>query len=314
MPLAVAALTSSSWWPSSRASPGPSKASGGVRQRLAAGQSAGLGVEADLLRAEAGSVGAAECRAEAAIYDRLARLAEQAGYPGRANDFSSMSAAVPSSASCSDGCGPASSSGGSVRPPPWAPLPLLFLAWKRQQRMQQFEAQFPDGLDAMARAIRAGNALEHRRPARRPRRCRIPSAASSAGYSRKSQLGMDPGDALSRLAERTADGRRPVLLHRRRHPARLGREPRRDPGPAERSDPRAVQAPEPCSRPLGPASLVRHLRGAQPAGLRRHPRAADPGYFAPLMESPLAPLLLGAGSSWRPSASLMVWRIAQIKV
>jgi tight adherence protein B len=81
-------------------------------------------------------------------------------------------------------------------------LPLAFLVWKRQKRMQQFEAQFPDGLDAMARAIRAGNALStavqlvaEEMP--------DPIGGEFRRVFEETQLGMDPGEALSRLAERT---------------------------------------------------------------------------------------------------------------
>ena len=40
----------------------------------------------------------------------------------------------------------------------------------------------------------------------------------------------------------------------------------------------------------------------------------NPGYFAPMMESPLAPLLLGAGFVMETIGFFMVWRIAKIKV
>ena len=40
----------------------------------------------------------------------------------------------------------------------------------------------------------------------------------------------------------------------------------------------------------------------------------SPGYFAPMMESPLAPVLLGAGFVMEAIGFFMVWRIAKIKV
>lgn len=40
-----------------------------------------------------------------------------------------------------------------------APLPLLYVQRKRQQRLQRFEEQLPDALDMMARALRAGHAF-----------------------------------------------------------------------------------------------------------------------------------------------------------
>jgi len=40
-----------------------------------------------------------------------------------------------------------------------APLPYLYLRWARARRMLQFEEQFPEAIDLVARALRAGHAL-----------------------------------------------------------------------------------------------------------------------------------------------------------
>ena len=40
----------------------------------------------------------------------------------------------------------------------------------------------------------------------------------------------------------------------------------------------------------------------------------SPGYFKPMLESPLAPVLLGAGFGMEAIGFFMVWRIAKIKV
>jgi len=40
-----------------------------------------------------------------------------------------------------------------------APLPTLFLMWKRSMRMDKFEELFPEAIDLMTRAIRAGHGL-----------------------------------------------------------------------------------------------------------------------------------------------------------
>jgi len=40
-----------------------------------------------------------------------------------------------------------------------APLPYLYLRWARSRRMLQFEEQFPEAIDLVARALRAGHAL-----------------------------------------------------------------------------------------------------------------------------------------------------------
>jgi tight adherence protein B len=282
-----------------------------LRQRLATGTSAGLGGEADLLRPEAaGSGGAAR---QTAILNRLARLAEQAGYPGLSNDFLLYIG----------GCALLGFLLGWLRTGQliWGlgaavvvgSAPIVFLAWKRHKRLQQFEAQFPDGLDAMARAIRAGNALS--------------SAVQLVGEEmpnpiggefrrvfEETQLGMDPGEALGRLAERTptddvrffctavaiqrsSGGNLAEILDRLSEVIR------------ERfkilSHARALSAQHRWS-----AICV----GLSPLAFAVILELLNPGYFAPMMESPLAPLLLGAGFVMEAIGFFMVWRIAKIKV
>jgi len=38
-------------------------------------------------------------------------------------------------------------------------LPFLFVAYRRRQRLRQFEKNFPEGIDLLSRAIRAGHAV-----------------------------------------------------------------------------------------------------------------------------------------------------------
>jgi tight adherence protein B len=40
-----------------------------------------------------------------------------------------------------------------------ATTPVLFIAWKRRQRLRQFEERFPEALDLLGRAVRAGHAF-----------------------------------------------------------------------------------------------------------------------------------------------------------
>jgi tight adherence protein B len=280
-----------------------------LRQRLAMGRSAGLGAEADLLRTDAPGGGPKKT----AIYERLARLAEQAGHPGMSNDFLLYIG----------GCALLGFLLGWLRTDQliWGlgaavvvgSFPLLFLVRKRQKRMQQFEVQFPDGLDAMARAIRAGNALGtavqivgDEMP--------NPMGGEFKRVFEETRLGMDPGEALSRLAERTptedvrffctavtiqrsSGGNLAEILDRLSEVIR------------ERfkilSHARALSAQHRWS-----AICV----GLSPVAFAVMFELMSPGYFTPLMESPLAPVLLGAGFVMEAIGFFMVWRIAQIKV
>lgn len=283
-----------------------------LRQRLAGGPAGGFGGESDLLRAEAGRAGGGTFR-EAALYDRLARLAAQAGYRGMSNDFLLYIGA----------CALVGFLGGWLRTgllfwglaaaAALGSAPILFLLWKRQKRMQRFEGQFPDALDAMSRAIRAGNALSsaiqlvgQEMPE--------PVGAEFSQVFEETQLGMDPGDALSRLAERmpTDDVRffcTAVIIQRGSGGNLAEILDRLSEVIRERfkilSHARALSAQHRWS-----AICV----GLSPLAFCILFELMSPGYFAPMMESPLAPLLLGAGLTMEAIGFFMVWRIAKIKI
>ena len=283
-----------------------------LRARLANGATVGAGVDPDLLRAQARSRAAASSR-QAALYDRLARLAAQAGYPGLSNDFLlyvSIGAVLGlllgwlRTGSFLWGVGAAAVVGA---------VPILFLLWKRQKRMQRFEAQFPDALDAMSRAIRAGNALSsaiqlvgQEMP--------NPLGAEFSQVFEETQLGLDPGEALSRLAERTpTDDVRffctAVLIQRGSGGNLAEILDRLSEGIRERfkilSHARALSAQHRWS-----AICV----GLSPVAFAIMFELMSPGYFTPMLESPLAPVLLGAGLTMETIGFFMVWRIAKIKV
>lgn len=179
--------------------------------------------------------------------------------------------------------------------------------------MQQFEAQFPDALDAMSRAIRAGNALSsaiqlvgQEMP--------NPLGAEFTQVFEETKLGMDPGDALSRLAERTpTDDVRffctAVLIQRGSGGNLAEILDRLSEVIRERfkilSHARALSAQHRWS-----AICV----GLSPVAFAIMFELMSPGYFTPMLESPLAPVLLGAGLTMEAIGFFMVWRIAKIKV
>ena len=282
-----------------------------LRERLAGGMAAGAGVDPDLLRAQTRL--AASSSRQAALYDRLARLAAQAGYPGLSNDFLlyvSIGAILGlllgwlRTGLFVWGLGAAAAVGAA---------PILFLLWKRQKRMQRFEAQFPDALDAMSRAIRAGNALSsaiqlvgQEMP--------NPLGAEFTQVFEETKLGLDPGEALSRLAERTpTDDVRffctAVLIQRGSGGNLAEILDRLSEVIRERfkilSHARALSAQHRWS-----AICV----GLSPVAFAIMFELMSPGYFTPMLESPLAPVLLGAGLTMEAIGFFMVWRIAKIKV
>ena len=283
-----------------------------LRHRLAGGPATGFAGDAELLRVEVGRAGGGT-RREAALYDRLASLTAQAGYRGRSNDFLLYIA----------GCTFVGFLGGWLRTGLFiwglgvaaalGAAPILFLLWKRQKRMQRFESQFPDALDAMSRAIRAGNALSsaiqlvgQEMPE--------PVGAEFSQVFEETQLGMDPGDALSRLAERmpTDDVRffcTAVIIQRSSGGNLAEILDRLSEVIRERfkilSHARALSAQHRWS-----AICV----GLSPLAFCVLFELMSPGYFAPMMESPLAPILIGSGLAMEAIGFFMVWRIAKIKV
>ena len=192
-------------------------------------------------------------------------------------------------------------------------IPIVFLVYKRNQRFQKFQQQFPDALDMMTRAIRAGNALSlavrlvgEEMP--------NPTGTEFKRVAEETQLGMDPGEALMRLQgrvatedvaffcaavqiQRSAGGNLAEILDRLSEVIR------------ERfkllSHARVLSAQH---------RMTAVCVGLSPLAFALLFEVMRPGYFEPLLNSPLAPLLLGAGFALEAIGFFVIWRIATIKV
>lgn len=192
-------------------------------------------------------------------------------------------------------------------------LPVLYLVYKRHQRLQRFEKRFPDALDMMTRSIRAGYALSgaiqvvgEEMP--------DPVGQEFRRVFEESRLGMDPGEALSRLRHRvpTEDTRFfcTAIAIQRSAGGNL----------AEILD-RLSEVIRERFKILSHARVlsVQHRGSAVCVGLSPVAFAImfelmNPGYFEPLLNSPLAPYLIMAGLILEAIGFFMIWRIAQIKV
>jgi tight adherence protein B len=192
-------------------------------------------------------------------------------------------------------------------------LPIVYLLNLRRRRLNAFQTQFPDALDAVARAIRAGNALSGA--------IRVvaedmpdPVGAEFRRVDEETRLGMDPGEALVRLQKRVpvedmaffctaitiqrgVGGNLAEVLDRLAEVIR------------ERfkilSYARVLSAQNKWS-----AVFV----GLSPALFAVIFELMHPGYFDALRTSPIGPLLVGAGLILEAIGFFAVWRIAQIKV
>jgi tight adherence protein B len=192
-------------------------------------------------------------------------------------------------------------------------LPIVYLLNLRRRRLNTFQTQFPDALDAVSRAIRAGNALSGA--------IRVvaedmpdPVGAEFRRVDEETRLGMDPGEALVRLEKRVpvedmaffctaitiqrgVGGNLAEVLDRLAEVIR------------ERfkilSYARVLSAQNKWS-----AVFV----GLSPALFAVIFEFLHPGYFDALKANPIGPWLVGAGLILEAIGFFAVWRIAQIKV
>ena len=199
---------------------------------------------------------------------RLARLIEQSGVRTTPSAIVMFTAwrRRRSAAGC---CGVVRAA--AALPPALAAVgafaPFGWLMHRRSARLKKFEEQFPEALDLLSRAIRAGHAFQ--------------TALGMAADEMPAPVGpgvqedVRPAElrpAAARRAQRAGRAhqhpRRALLRHRRPDPARDRRQPVRDPRQPRARRPRAVQDPAAGARPHGARPLHR-IRAAGAAGVPR---------------------------------------------
>ena len=192
-------------------------------------------------------------------------------------------------------------------------MPIIYLSYKANQRMNRFQRGFPDAMDMMTRAIRAGHALnsgirlvgEEMKEPIGPEFMRI---------AEEVRLGRDISEALAGLEQRipaedvrffctavsiqrTTGGNLAEVLDRLSEVIR------------ERykllSHARALSTQHRWS-----AILV----GLSPIVFAIIFQLLHPDYFTAFFESPMAPTFLGLGLIFEAVGFFWIWRIAKIKV
>jgi tight adherence protein B len=247
------------------------------------------------------------------IRARLSDLALQAGYRLGATDFSLVVLAFAVIGGALTWLRTGAWFLGVIAAPVAGSLPVLYVLYNRSKRLRRLEAQFPDALDMISRAIRAGNALSGA--------IRLvgeempdPTAEEFRQVSEEIRLGLDPGEALFRLRmraptedvrffataikiQRTSGGNLAEVLDRLAEVIR------------ERfkilSYARALSAQHRWS-----AICV----GLSPIIMAFVFEMVHPGYLKPLVTDPIGPWLIGAGIVFEVVGFFTIWRIAQIKV
>jgi tight adherence protein B len=192
-------------------------------------------------------------------------------------------------------------------------LPIVYLLYRRRRRLNTFRVQFPDALDTIARAIRAGNALAGA--------IRVvaedmpdPVGAEFRRVDEEIRLGMDPGEALFRLQTRVPVEDMGFFCTAIRIQRGVGG------NLAEVLD-RLSEVIRERFKILSQARALsaQHRWAAVCVGLSPVMFAVvfelmHPGYFDALKNNPIGPALVGAGLILEAIGFFMVWRIAQIKV
>lgn len=194
-----------------------------------------------------------------------------------------------------------------------AGLPILFLIYRRSQRITLFQTQFPDALDMMTRAIRAGHALGG--AIRLVAEEMVAPVGPEFQYvAEEIRLGVDPSTALAGLEQRmptedvqffctavsiqrSTGGNLAEVLDRLSEVIR------------ERfkllSHARALSAQHKWS-----AILV----GISPVVFAALFQFLSPGYFTNFLASPIAPTMLGLGLVSEIIGFAIIWKISNIKV
>ena len=202
---------------------------------------------------------------------------------------------------------------GMLAAPVAGSLPLCYVYLKRQRRLKNFDQQFPDALDMMARAMRAGHALSGALQGV-AEVMPDPVGKEFGRLSEEVRLGLDLTDALSGLQrraptedvaffstamniQRTVGGNLAEILDRLSELIR------------ERF------------------KVLRHARvlsaqhrfsaiciGLSPAVFAIGIWLIKPHYFDALWKSPIAPYLITAGVILEAIGFFVIWRMAQIKV
>lgn len=247
------------------------------------------------------------------LVGQLARLAEQAGSRRSVGELLLFMGGVAAAGGLIGGWRTGSAAGAVISTILVGAVPVLFLVHRRHRRIQQFQEHFADAVDMISRAIRAGNALS--------------SAIQLVGeemadpighefrhVTEEIRLGIDPGEALARLQQRiptddveffctavriqrSAGGNLAEILDRLSDVIRKRFE--------LLSHARVLSAQQRYA-----AIFV----GLSPAMFSVIFYFLSPGYFDPLIESPVAPMLVTVGLVLEAVGALIIWRLAKIKV
>ena len=312
MPLAVAllvfiffvVLVVGVWW--------VSQAQRTVRERLK--QAGTRTSRTDILRPEPDAMrGMAGILRDTGLPQRLARLASEAGYKATAGDLTLLTVACAAVGGAAAWLRTGGLFWGILTAVATGSIPAVILLYKRARRITRFQTQFPDALDMITRAIRAGNALSgaiklvgEEMP--------DPMGSEFRQVDDEIRLGSEPGEALFALETRmpTEDVRFFCTAIRIQRGAG---------GNLAEILERLAEVIRERFKILSYARVLssQHKWSAICVGLSPIIfgimfQLLNPGYFDTMLADPIGPVLIGAGLVLEAIGFFTIWRIAQIKV
>jgi tight adherence protein B len=244
---------------------------------------------------------------------QLANLATKAGSKRTASELLLIIAGVAALGGIAGGWRIGTFGGALISGLIAATLPVLFFIHKGHRRRQRFQEHFADAVDMVSRSIRAGNALSAAIQLVGEEMA-DPIGEEFRHVTEEIRLGLDPGEALMRLGQRVttedveffctailiqrgSGGNLAEILDRLSDVIRKRFE--------LLSHARVLSAQQRYS-----AGFV----GASPALFSVVFYFISPGYFDPLLESPMGPMLITAGLALEAIGAAVIWRMAKIKV
>jgi tight adherence protein B len=194
-----------------------------------------------------------------------------------------------------------------------ASIPVLYLMYRRQQRVAKFESQFPDALDMLARSLRAGFAL--------PSSIQVvgdempdPVGQEMRRVFEEIRLGGEASDALTKLGRRIPSDDVAFFCAAVRVQRGTG-------GNIAEVFEKLSDVMRDRFKLLSHARAVSAQQrfgavcvGVAPLALGLLLRLFNPRYFDPLLESSMGPTLLAAGLLLELVGFFVIWRMARIKV
>ena len=292
------------WW--------VSQADRTVRERL---KQPGRGTGGpDLLRPDQDAMGSlAGAFRNTGLPQRLGKLATEAGYKATAGDLTLLTLACAAVGGAAAWLRTGGFFWGVLTAVATGSLPMIYLLYKRAQRITRFQAQFPDALDMITRAIRAGNALSgainlvgQEMP--------DPTGAEFRQVDDEIRLGTEPGEALFGLETRipTEDVRFFCTAIRIQRGAG---------GNLAEILERLAEVIRERFKILSYARVLSSQHkwsavcvGLSPVIFGLMFQLLHPGYFDAMLKDPVGPLMIATGLVLEAVGFFVIWRIAQIKV